>query len=189
MQCTAPFGKIPAFRISNQFPKLIDIQAVNLQLQNTLFAASKMAGKHIYERSSSAGKRVQCNNGAKNHCIVLPDANKNKSISQIVGAAFGAAGQRCMALSVAVFVGAANGWIPEIVDVASRLKVNAGHINGADLGPVISPESKRRIIDLIQSGVEEGASLSLDGRGIVVPDFKDGNFVGPTILTSVKVRP
>lgn len=156
-----------------------DIRAVS-------FVGSDQAGKYIYERSSAQGKRVQCNNGAKNHCVVLPDASKNKSISQIVGAAFGAAGQRCMALSVAVFVGRSKEWIPEIVEAAKRLTVNAGHVPGADLGPVISPQSKERICELIESGVKEGAGLPLDGRGIKVSGYENGNFVGPTVITSVR---
>lgn len=156
-----------------------DIKAVS-------FVGSDQAGKYIYERSSANGKRVQCNNGAKNHCVVMPDANKNKTISQIVGAAFGAAGQRCMALSVAVFVGNTKDWIPEIVNAAKRLNVNAGHVPGADLGPVISPQSKSRILELVESDVKDGAGLLLDGRGIKISGYEKGNFVGPTILTSVK---
>lgn len=92
-----------------------------------------------------------------------------------------------MALSVAVFVGATNEWIPEIVNAAKRLNVNAGHVPGADFGPVISPQSKHRILELIESGVKEGANLPLDGRGIKVPGYEKGNFVGPTIITNVKV--
>lgn len=125
--------------------------------------------------------------GAKNHCIVLPDANKNKTLSQIAGAAFGAAGQRCMALSVAIFVGRSKEWIPELVEAARRLKVDAGHVPGADLGPVISPEAKQRICELVEAGVKDGAKLALDGRSIVVPGYENGNFVGPTILTDVNV--
>ncbi|KAG7188942.1 hypothetical protein KM043_008543 [Ampulex compressa] len=155
-----------------------DIKAVS-------FVGSDQAGKYIYERSSAHGKRVQCNMGAKNHCVVLPDANKNKTISQIAGAAFGAAGQRCMALSVGIFVGKSRDWVPELVEAAKRLKVNAGHVPGTDLGPVISPQSKRRISDLVDAGVKEGAKLALDGRGIVVEGFEKGNFVGPTVLTDV----
>lgn len=115
-----------------------DIRAVS-------FVGSDRAGKHVYERASAHGKRVQCNNGAKNHCVVMPDANKNKTVAQIVGAAFGAAGQRCMAISVAVFVGKSREWIPDLVTAAKALKVNAGHVPGTDIGPVISPQSKSRI--------------------------------------------
>ncbi|XP_034951747.1 probable methylmalonate-semialdehyde dehydrogenase [acylating], mitochondrial [Chelonus insularis] len=156
-----------------------DIKAVS-------FVGSDQAGKYIYKESSAHGKRVQCNMAAKNHCIVMPDANKNKTISQIIGAAFGAAGQRCMALSVAVFVGKTKEWLPELTAAAKQLKVNAGHIPGTDLGPVISPQSKQRIHQLIKSGVDEGASLDLDGRGIVVKGYENGNFVGPTILSGVQ---
>ena len=90
----------------------------------------------------------------------MPDANKEHTINQLVGAAFGAAGQRCMALSTAVFVGEAKDWIPEIVEKARQLKVNEGMQKGADLGPLISPEAKQRVQDLIQSGVDEGAKVN-----------------------------
>lgn len=152
------------------------------------FNSKLFQGKYIYKQSSANGKRVQCNMGAKNHCVVLPDANKNKTISQIVGAAFGAAGQRCMALSVAIFVGKSKDWVPDLVEAAKRLKVNAGHVPGTDLGPVISPQSKERIHRLVESGVKEHATLALDGRGLVVKGFEKGNFVGPTVLADVKVH-
>ncbi|GBM91615.1 putative methylmalonate-semialdehyde dehydrogenase [acylating], mitochondrial [Araneus ventricosus] len=150
------------------------------------FVGSDRAGKYIYERGSKNGKRVQCNMGAKNHGVIMPDANKEHTLNQLVGAAFGAAGQRCMALSTAVFVGESQKWIPELVERAKKLKVNAGHIPNTDLGPVISPEAKTRICSLVESGVKEGAKLLLDGRSIVVPGFEKGNFVGPTILSDVK---
>lgn len=117
----------------------------------------------------------------------MPDANKNKTLSQIAGAAFGAAGQRCMALSVAIFVGKSKEWIGDLVVAAKKLKVNAGHVPGTDVGPVISPQSKTRILELVESGVKDGATLALCGRNVVVPGYEKGNFVGPTILTDVKV--
>ncbi|XP_046626600.1 probable methylmalonate-semialdehyde dehydrogenase [acylating], mitochondrial isoform X1 [Neodiprion virginianus] len=157
-----------------------DIKAIS-------FVGSDQAGKYIYKKGSAHGKRVQCNLGAKNHCVVMPDANKNKTISQIVGAAFGAAGQRCMALSTAIFVGKSQEWIADIVSAAKGLKVNAGHVPGADLGPVISPQSKQRILDIIDADLKKGASLPLDGRGVEVPGFEKGNFVGPTVITGVKL--
>jgi len=150
------------------------------------FVGSDQAGRYIYERGSKNGKRVQSNMGAKNHGVIMADANKEQTLNQLVGAAFGAAGQRCMALSTAVFVGEARNWLPDLVDRAKKLKVNAGHEPGADLGPVISPQSKQRICDLVESGVKDGAKLLLDGRGITVPGYEKGNFVGPTILTDVK---
>jgi len=123
--------------------------------------------------------------GAKNHGVVLADANKETTLNQLVGAAFGAAGQRCMALSTAVFVGEAQEWIPDLIERTNNLKVNRGHISGADFGPVISQASKERIERLVQSGVDEGASCIVDGRGIKVDGYESGNFVGPTILSNV----
>ncbi|XP_052275637.1 methylmalonate-semialdehyde dehydrogenase [acylating], mitochondrial-like isoform X3 [Dreissena polymorpha] len=156
-----------------------DIKAIS-------FVGSDQAGTHIYERGSKNGKRVQSNMGAKNHGVIMPDANKENTLNQLVGAAFGAAGQRCMALSTALFVGEAKKWIPELVARAKQLKVNAGHEPDADLGPLISPAAKQRVCSLIQSGVDEGAQLLLDGRNIKVPGYDKGNFVGPTILHNVK---
>jgi len=150
------------------------------------FVGSNQAGEYIHARGSKNGKRVQANLAAKNHATVLPDANKDQAINALVGAAFGAAGQRCMALSAAVFVGEARNWIPELVEKARKLKVNTGVDPSADIGPLISPESKKRVEALIQSGVNQGAKLVLDGRGIKVPGYEKGNFIGPTILSDVR---
>ena len=106
--------------------------------------------------------------GAKNHGVIMPDANKESTLNALVGAAFGAAGQRCMALSTAVLVGEANEWVTEIADRASKLKVSAGHEPAADVPPVISPESKQRINHLIGSAEKEGATIVLDGRDVKV---------------------
>merc|ERR1711872_747034 len=149
------------------------------------FVGGDQAGKHIYDRGSANGKRVQCNMGAKNHGVIMPDANKEYTINQLVGAAFGAAGQRCMALTTAVVVGEAKEWMPEVAEKASKLIVTAGHEAHADLGPVISPESKQRIHNLIQSAVDQGADLLLDGRNLVVPEYPNGNFVGPSMITNM----
>ncbi|XP_075976866.1 putative methylmalonate-semialdehyde/malonate-semialdehyde dehydrogenase [acylating], mitochondrial [Anticarsia gemmatalis] len=158
-----------------------DIKAVS-------FVGGDGAGKHIYSRASANGKRVQSNMGAKNHGVIMPDANKEHTLNQLAGAAFGAAGQRCMALSTAVFVGEAKEWIPDLVARAQALKVNAGHVPATDVGPVISVNAKNRILRLVESGVKEGAKLALDGRAIKVPGFEKGNFVGPTILTDVQTN-
>jgi malonate-semialdehyde dehydrogenase (acetylating)/methylmalonate-semialdehyde dehydrogenase len=123
--------------------------------------------------------------GAKNHAVVLPDANKEKSLDSLVGATFGAAGQRCMATSVTVLVGEAQTWIPEIVAKAKTLKVNAGCEKGADVGPVVSKNAKNRILALVEEGIKAGATLELDGRGVKVPGYEKGNFVGPTIFSGV----
>ncbi|GAA6231068.1 methylmalonate-semialdehyde dehydrogenase [acylating], mitochondrial-like [Lates japonicus] len=149
------------------------------------FVGSNQAGEYIYERGSKNGKRVQSNMGAKNHGVVMPDANKENTINQLVGAAFGAAGQRCMALSTAIFVGESREWLPELVERSKSLRVNAGDQPGADVGPLISPEAKARVESLIQSGVDEGAKLLLDGRNVNVKGYENGNFVGPTILGNI----
>ncbi|KAH2226347.1 hypothetical protein KXV37_006813 [Aspergillus fumigatus] len=149
------------------------------------FVGSNRAGEYIYTRGSANGKRVQANLGAKNHAAVLPDCNKNQTLNAIVGAAFGAAGQRCMALSTVVMVGETKEWLPEMAERAKALNVNGGFEKGADLGPVISPESKKRIEDLIASAEQEGATILLDGRGYKPEKYPNGNFVGPTIITNV----
>ena len=154
-----------------------DIKAVS-------FVGSTNVGKHVYERASQSGKRAQCMMGAKNHGVILPDANKEQTLNQLAGAAFGAAGQRCMALSVVVLVGAAGEWIDDIKAKAEGLVVSAGK-HDKDLGPLISPAAKARVEHLIGTGVEEGASLILDGRGITVEGYEKGNFVGPTIFDNV----
>ncbi|KAF5356173.1 hypothetical protein D9756_004093 [Leucocoprinus leucothites] len=146
------------------------------------FVGGDRAGKHIFNRGTQNGKRVQSNMGAKNHAILMPDANKNLALNSIVGAAFGAAGQRCMATSVAILVGEAQNWLPELVERAKKLKVSGGFEPGADLGPVISPHSKERITGLIASAEQDGGKIALDGRGLVVPEYPDGNFIGPTII-------
>ena len=156
-----------------------DIKAIS-------FVGSTKVGTHVYNRASLAGKRVQCMMGAKNHAIVMPDANKEQSLNAIVGAAFGAAGQRCMAISVLVLVGEARKWIPDVVAKARALKVSAGVTPGADVGPVISCAARERVEGLIERGIADGAVIELDGRKPSVPGFEKGNFVGPTVFSGVK---
>ncbi len=166
--------------VANRLCEHPDIQAVS-------FIGSTRVGTEIYQRSSNHGKRCQAMMGAKNHCVIMPDADKEVALNQLVGAAFGAAGQRCMATSVAVFVGKSKEWIDEFVEKSKLLKVNVGTDRQADLGPLVSPQAKERVRRLIQSGVEEGADLLLDGSNIVVPGYENGNFIGPTIFNNVKV--
>jgi malonate-semialdehyde dehydrogenase (acetylating) / methylmalonate-semialdehyde dehydrogenase len=149
------------------------------------FVGSTAVGTHVYNLGSQHGKRVQTMMGAKNHAVVMPDASKEQSLNALVGATFGAAGQRCMATSVTVLVGEAQRWIPDIVAKAKILEVNAGTEKGADLGPVISKNAKCRILNLIEEGTREGAKLELDGRAIQVAGFEQGNFIGPTIFSNV----
>ena len=156
-----------------------DIKAIS-------FVGSTKVGTHVYNRASLNGKRVQCMMGAKNHAIVLPDANKEQTLNALAGAAFGAAGQRCMAVSVAVLVGEAQNWIPELVEKAKTLKVSAGTEPGTDVGPLVSCAALSRVEGLTERGVAEGAKLELDGRKPQVPGYEKGNFVGPTIFSGVQ---
>jgi len=146
------------------------------------FVGGDRAGKHIFERGTLSGKRVQSNMGAKNHAIIMPDANKNEALKAIVGSAFGAAGQRCMAISVAILVGETRNWVPELLERAKKLKVSGGFEEKTDVGPLISPAAKERAIRLISSAESEGGNVLLDGRRRVVPDYPDGNFLGPTVI-------
>ncbi|KAI6008306.1 methylmalonate-semialdehyde dehydrogenase [Pisolithus orientalis] len=146
------------------------------------FVGGDRAGRHIFERGTRNGKRVQANMGAKNHAVLMSDANKNLALNSVLGAAFGAAGQRCMAVSVVILVGTAQSWLPDLVERAKKLQVNGGFEKGADLGPLISPASKKRVEETISSVEQEGGRIHLDGRGISVPGYPNGNFVGPTII-------
>jgi len=150
------------------------------------FIGSTAVGTQVYRRASQAGKRCQAMMGAKNHCVILGDASKEGALNALAGAAFGAAGQRCMATPVAVFVGEARAWIPEFVEKARALKVGPGTDKTADLGPLVSKPARARVEKLIQSGVDQGAKLLLDGRNPQVPGNPAGNFVAPTIFAGVK---
>jgi len=155
------------------------------QIKAVSFVGSTRVGTHVYNRASLAGKRVQCMMGAKNHAIVMPDAHREQTLNNLVGAAFGAAGQRCMALSVVILVGESQSWLSDLVAKARTLKVNAGVESGTDVGPLISCAARDRVHALIERGVSEGASLVLDGRGPSVDGYEQGNFVGPTLFDGV----
>ena len=164
---------------------VVDRLCTNPLIKAISFVGSTAVGTHVYNLAGQHGKRVQSMIGAKNHVVVMPDANKEQTLNALVGAAFGAAGQRCMALSVAVMVGETKNWVAELVEKTKTLKVNAGHEPNTDIGPVISPRAKARVLDLINSGVEEGATLLLDGRDVIVKGYENGNFVGATIFDKI----
>ncbi|KAJ0313677.1 hypothetical protein COL5a_003400 [Colletotrichum fioriniae] len=165
--------------------KTVDFILEDPVIKAVSFVGGNKAGEYIFNKGSAHGKRVQANLGAKNHAAVLPDCNKNHFLNSVVGAAFGAAGQRCMALSTLVLVGETKEWLPELAELAKKLKVDGGFEAGADLGPVISPHSKQRIESLIQSAEDEGATILLDGRGYKPAKYPNGNWVAPTIITNV----
>jgi malonate-semialdehyde dehydrogenase (acetylating)/methylmalonate-semialdehyde dehydrogenase len=164
----------------------VDTLCSHPEIKAVSFVGSCAVGEHVYKLSSDHGKRAQCMMGAKNHAVVMPDANKEQSLNALVGAGFGAAGQRCMATSVAVLVGEASQWIPDIVAKAKTLKLNAGTEAGADLGPVISKQAKERIEGYIEQSAKEGAKVELDGRNPQIPGYPKGNFIAPTVISGVK---
>lgn len=158
------------------------------EVQAVSFVGGDPAGKHVAQRCAANGKRFQCNLGAKNHAVVLPDAHPRATAAALVGAAFGAAGQRCMALSVAVFVGDCSAVVEEMKSLTKGLVLGDGAAEGTDVGPVISDRSQARILSLISSSVAHGATLAVDGQEAVakLPQrLRGGSFVGPTVLTGV----
>jgi len=156
-----------------------DVRAVS-------FVGSTPVAKHVYQRSAASGKRMQCQGGAKNHVIVLPDADMELAKQIISDSAFGCAGQRCLAVSVAVTIGEAQKTFRDaIADAASSIKVGFGLDSGVQMGPVISKDSKQRIESLIATGVSDGAKPIVDGRNAKVASYENGNFVKPTILDGV----
>lgn len=159
------------------------------RIKAVTFVGGDKAGKYIHQKASALGKRVQANLGAKNHLIVLPDADKAHFINAVNGAAFGAAGQRCMAISVLVTVGpTTKQWVEEVARDASQLVVGSGFSTDSDLGPLINPESLTRAHEIIADSEKAGATVLLDGRNFkpADPRLTKGNFLGPTILTDVK---
>jgi malonate-semialdehyde dehydrogenase (acetylating)/methylmalonate-semialdehyde dehydrogenase len=155
-------------------------------VQAISFVGSTPVAKYIYATASAHGKRVQCQGGAKNHVVVLPDADRETTTQIVADSAYGCAGQRCLAVSVAVTVGEARDWFPKsITDLAASLKVGPGLETGVQMGPVITPVSRQRIESLIGQGASEGARPALDGRLAKVNGHERGSFVGPTVLDGV----
>src|SRR5579859_8023169 len=147
------------------------------------FVGSTTVAKHVYVRAAASGKRMQCQGGAKNHVIVLPNADMDLATQIISDSAFSCAGQRCLAVSVAVTIGGAQKTFRDsIAHAAAQIKVGNGLEPGVQMGPVISGESKLRIESLISAGVGEGAKAILDGRNTKLPNHEAGNFVTPTVL-------
>ena len=154
-----------------------DVKAVS-------FVGSVPVGQHIYRTATDHMKRAQCFAGAKNHMVIMPDANPQQVVSQLVGASVGAAGQRCMAISVAVFVGSAREMIPALRDELAKVAPGHHRDPAAAYGPLISPQAKARVLKLIAIGKQEAECL-LDGSECTVPGYPDGNWVGPTLFRGV----
>ncbi|WP_341527059.1 CoA-acylating methylmalonate-semialdehyde dehydrogenase [Nostoc sp. UHCC 0302] len=157
------------------------------QIRAISFVGSTPVAKYIYSRGAANGKRMQCQGGAKNPIIVLPDADIEMTTRIAADSAFGCAGQRCLAASIAVTVGTARQTFTEaIAQTAKNRIVGNGLDQSVEMGPVITTESKARIEGLIQKGVDEGANLLIDGRNPNITDYEKGNFIRPTILQNVE---
>ncbi|MFZ0801491.1 MAG: CoA-acylating methylmalonate-semialdehyde dehydrogenase [Terriglobales bacterium] len=158
----------------------------HLKVRAISFVGSTPVARHVYARAGANGKRAQCQGGAKNHVIVLPDADMAMATQIISDSAFGCAGQRCLAVSVAVTVGEAQKTFRDaITDAAANLRVGNGLDEGVQMGPVITPQSRSRVESLIATGAKQGAKLLLDGRNAKIPKYDAGNFVKPTILDNL----
>ena len=166
-------------------------EAVNAILDHPIISAISFVGstavaKYVYAKATANGKRAQVQGGAKNPIIVLPDADLESATRIVADSAFGSAGQRCLAASIAVTVGGdQNKFTDAILQAASERIVGYGLEEGVNMGPVITPESKNRIEELITMGEAEGARILIDGRKPSIPGFENGNFIGPTILGNV----
>ena len=153
------------------------------------FVGSSAVARYVYGRAAANGKRAQCQGGAKNPVIILPDADMDTATRIIADSSFGCAGQRCLATSVAITVGEAhNGFRERIAQTAQARKVGNGLDADVEMGPVITPESKQRIEALIGKGVSDGAEVLVDGRNTHIPFYEGGYFVRPTVLDHVDPR-
>ena len=151
------------------------------------FVGSTPIARYIHQRGTANGKRVQALGGAKNHAIVLPDADVDFAAEHLAAAAFGSAGERCMAISAAVAVGSAGDPVVEAVTAKARaVRVGPGRAEGSEMGPVVTAAARDRIVGLIGSGEAQGAALALDGRGLSVDGHEDGFWVGPTVIDRVE---
>lgn len=156
------------------------------RIKAVTFVGTTSVGKHIYSVASSNGKRVQAQCEAKNHALVLEDADLESATNAIINSTYGCAGMRCMALPVIVVQESiADTFVAMLKEKAQALKVGCAYDPETQLGPVVSAAHKKKVCDWIQKGIEEGAQLVLDGRNIVVPGYENGFFVGPTILDHV----
>ena len=166
-------------------PQVVDFLITHDDVRAVSFVGSSKVARHVYSTASAAGKRAQCMGGAKNYMIIMPDANRDAAIAGVLGSTFGNTGQRCLAGSVAIAVGDAADWfVPALTQAARQLRVAPGDDPQVGMGPLIDEESRTRILRYVDHGVDDGASLILDGREAPTPDR--GCFTGPTIFDHVR---
>ncbi|QKX15584.1 CoA-acylating methylmalonate-semialdehyde dehydrogenase [Microbulbifer sp. YPW1] len=174
--------------VVNGDKEAVDTLLSDKRVHAVSFVGSTPIAKYVYETGCSNGKRVQAFGGAKNHAIVMPDADLDNAVSALMGAAYGSCGERCMAISVAVAVGdaTADALIEKLKAQIANLKVGDGMDNNNDMGPVVTRVQLEKIEGYIAKGVEEGAELVVDGRGLKVPGFENGNYLGASLFDRVK---
>jgi len=164
----------------------VDAILVHPDIAAVSFVGSTPIAKYVHQRASEHGKRVQALGGAKNHAVVLPDADLEFAANHITAAGYGSAGQRCMAISAVVAVGdAGDALVARLKDKAEEIKVGPGRDKASDMGPVVTPEARDRITGYVGRGARAGATLVVDGRGLVVDGHENGFFVGPTLFDHV----
>lgn len=174
--------------VVNGDKEAVDSLLSHPSVQAVSFVGSTAVGEYVYQTGCAHGKRVQALCGAKNHMVVMPDADMGQVVDAVMGAAYGSAGERCMAISVVVAVGedTADRMMEQLVPRIETLKVGAYDQAGVEMGPVITPDARDRIKNYIDRGVEEGADLVVDGRNISIPGYESGCFVGATVFDRVK---
>ena len=175
------------FNVVNGDKEAVDTLLTDPRVQAVSFVGSTPIAEYIYSTGSANGKRVQALGGAKNHAIVMPDADMDNAVSALMGAAYGSCGERCMAISVAVAVGddTADALVSKLKAELGELKVGNGCDNSNDMGPLVTGEARDRVKGYIDLGVEEGADLVVDGRGLVVDGCEEGFFLGGTLFDRV----
>ena len=173
--------------VINGDKEAVDTLLTDQRVQAVSFVGSTPIAEYIYSTATANGKRCQALGGAKNHAIIMPDADMDNAVSQLVGAAFGSSGERCMALSVAVAVGdaAADALIAKMTQQMSSLTVGEATNADNDFGPLISAQHKAKVVGLINSAERDGATVVVDGRAIAVPSYENGFFVGGTLIDNV----
>jgi malonate-semialdehyde dehydrogenase (acetylating) / methylmalonate-semialdehyde dehydrogenase len=165
----------------------VDALLVHPSVQALSFVGSTAVARHVNDTAAQHGKRVQALGGAKNHMVVMPDADLDSAVDAVVGAAFGSAGERCMAISVLVAVGeVADRLVPRIAERARALKVGAGNAPDVEMGPLVTAEHKARVEGYVERGVKEGAKLVVDGRGLKVAGHEQGFFTGASVFDQVQ---
>ncbi|MCP3713227.1 CoA-acylating methylmalonate-semialdehyde dehydrogenase [Paraburkholderia sp. CNPSo 3274] len=165
---------------------VVDALLAHRDVKAVSFVGSTPIANYIYETGAKHGKRVQALGGAKNHMVVMPDADLDKTVDALIGAGYGSAGERCMAISVAVLVGdVADKIVPRLAERARSLVVKNGMEADAEMGPIVTKQALERIEGYIATGVEEGAKLVVDGRGLKVPGHEEGFFTGGTLFDNV----